>query len=146
MQDNHARDSSNLQNNNASSFPDGSNPISSNVIFQHVTGDDLATGKFIAGDSHREHKFEAQKSLIVINDSVEGVREETPRVDGRESGKHSWHRIFRDGREKINRGEVPRREGAVVDFGRLETGSIYANSGDPKLLWAATEDVEAVSV
>ncbi|GAB4844007.1 hypothetical protein Ancab_013971 [Ancistrocladus abbreviatus] len=98
-----------------------------------LVGNDLDAEKFTTSASHQEHNSEARKSLLVINDSVEVVREEPPRMDG-------------DDRVKIDSGEVPRFEGAVVDFCRLETGSNYANSGEPKLLWATNEDEEAFSI
>ncbi|GAB4852091.1 hypothetical protein Ancab_016281, partial [Ancistrocladus abbreviatus] len=115
-------------------------------MVSELVGDDLDARKFTAAASHWEPNSEAQNSLLIINDSADVVREELLSVDGHESGKHSWRQIFRDDREKMDCGELPRFEGAGVDFLRLETGSNFANLGDPKYLWATTEDEKAFSV
>ncbi|GAB4859860.1 hypothetical protein Ancab_011341 [Ancistrocladus abbreviatus] len=118
------------------SFPS----IASLGVVPKLVGDDLDAGKFTAAASHWEPKSKAQKSLLVINDSADVVQEEPPRIDGQGSGKLSWHSKLRDDRERMDDGEVPRFEGVRVDILRLKMGSNCADSGDPKHLWAVTED------
>ncbi|GAB4827896.1 hypothetical protein Ancab_034780 [Ancistrocladus abbreviatus] len=67
------------------SFPS----IASLSVVPESVEDDLGARKFTATALHREPNSEAQKSMLVINDSADVVKEELPRIDGQESGKPS---------------------------------------------------------
>ncbi|GAB4846646.1 hypothetical protein Ancab_025652, partial [Ancistrocladus abbreviatus] len=94
--------------------------LASLSMVSELVGDDLAVGKLPTVASPPESNTEVQNPLLVINDSMDDVREEPLCNDGLESGKSEWHWRFRDDRDKMDGGGASIIKGAKVDNSRLD--------------------------
>ncbi|GAB4827095.1 hypothetical protein Ancab_033978 [Ancistrocladus abbreviatus] len=115
--------------------------LASLSVVSESVGDDLATRKLTDAALHWKLDFEVQKTLLVINDSADVIWEDPVCIDGSASGKFKWCWKFRDDRERMDGGEAPIFVGTEVDNLSLDMDPNCADLGDPKSLWAATENL-----
>ncbi|GAB4852809.1 hypothetical protein Ancab_017012 [Ancistrocladus abbreviatus] len=115
------------------------------VVLEFV-GENIAAEKLPIIVFPWESNTEVQNPILVINDSMDSIREEPIHNDGLESGKIEFCWKFREDRGRKDDGGTSMSKGTEVGKSRLDMDFHSTDLGDPKTHWVATEKVMGYSL